>query len=74
MRELLQMLKRTNFFAIFVGIESPDEETLVAMRKKQNTRRSIAESVHKIYQGRHVRDGGLHRRLRHRERLDRSSR
>lgn len=48
--ELLQMLKRSNFFAIFVGIESPDEETLAAARKKQNTRRSIAESVHKIYQ------------------------
>ncbi|MGC1777833.1 MAG: B12-binding domain-containing radical SAM protein [Xanthobacteraceae bacterium] len=47
--ELLQMLNRSNFFAIFVGIESPDEETLAAMRKKQNTRRSIAGSVHKIY-------------------------
>jgi radical SAM superfamily enzyme YgiQ (UPF0313 family) len=47
--ELLAMLKRSNFFAIFVGIESPDEETLAAMRKKQNTRRSIPESVHKIY-------------------------
>ena len=47
--ELLEMLKRSNFFAIFVGIESPDTETLIAMRKKQNTRRSIPESVHKIY-------------------------
>src|SRR5580692_5277631 len=47
--ELLAMLKRSNFFAIFVGIESPDTETLIAMRKKQNTRRSIPESVHKIY-------------------------
>src|ERR1043165_7070582 len=49
-QELLQMLRRSNFFAIFVGIESPDEATLGAARKKQNTRRSIAESVHKIYQ------------------------
>ena len=47
--ELLAMLKRSNFFAVFVGIESPDEETLKAMRKKQNMRRSIADSVHKIY-------------------------
>src|SRR6202012_1615759 len=47
--ELLAMLKRSNFFAIFVGIESPDPETLMAMRKKQNPRRSIPESVHKIY-------------------------
>lgn len=38
-----------NFFGIFVGIESPDPATLVAMRKKQNTRRNIAESIHRIY-------------------------
>ena len=47
--ELLQMLKAANFFAVFVGIESPDTETLIATQKKQNTRRSLAESVHKIY-------------------------
>jgi Domain of unknown function (DUF4070)/Radical SAM superfamily len=47
--ELLEMLKKANFFVIFVGIESPDTETLIAMRKKQNTRRSIPESVHRIY-------------------------
>lgn len=46
---LLTMLSTANFFAIFVGIESPDTDTLIATRKKQNTRRSIAESVHKIY-------------------------
>ncbi len=48
--ELLDLLKKANFFLIFVGIESPDTETLIAMRKKQNTRRSIPESVHKIYE------------------------
>jgi radical SAM superfamily enzyme YgiQ (UPF0313 family) len=47
---LLGMMKEASFFAIFVGIESPDPETLVHMQKKQNTRRSLAESVHKIYQ------------------------
>ena len=46
---LLAMMKEANFFAVFVGIESPDPETLVAMKKKQNTRRDIAASVHKIY-------------------------
>jgi uncharacterized radical SAM superfamily protein len=48
--ELLRLLKKANFYIIFVGIESPDTETLIAMRKKQNTRRSIPESIHKIYQ------------------------
>lgn len=47
--QLLQMMSDTNFFVIFTGIESPDEGTLVAMQKKQNTRRSIAESVQRIY-------------------------
>jgi radical SAM superfamily enzyme YgiQ (UPF0313 family) len=47
--ELLRLMKQANFFAIFVGIESPDPATLIAMKKKQNTRRDIAASVHKIY-------------------------
>lgn len=47
--ELLELMGKANFFGIFVGIESPDPATLVAMRKKQNTRRNIAESIHKIY-------------------------
>jgi radical SAM superfamily enzyme YgiQ (UPF0313 family) len=46
---LLQAMKDANFFGIFVGIESPDPETLVQMKKKQNTRRNIAECIHKIY-------------------------
>ena len=64
--ELLAMLKRSNFFAIFVGIESPDTETLVAMRKKQNTRRSIRRKRAQDLSRRHVRYGRLHCRLRHR--------
>jgi radical SAM superfamily enzyme YgiQ (UPF0313 family) len=48
-RELLMMLREANFFAIFIGIESPDTETLILAQKKQNTRRSLADSVHKIY-------------------------
>jgi hypothetical protein len=46
---LLAMMREANFFAVFMGIESPDTETLVSMQKKQNTRRSLADSVHKIY-------------------------
>jgi len=47
--ELLHMMRDANFFALFVGIESPDPETLTAMRKKQNTRRNLVDSIHKIY-------------------------
>ena len=44
------MMRDANFFALFIGIESPDPETLVAMSKKQNTRRNLVESIGKIYQ------------------------
>jgi len=47
--ELLQLMNEANFVGVFTGIESPDTETLNAMRKKQNTRRSIADSIHRIY-------------------------
>lgn len=46
---LLGMLRDAGFYLIFVGIESPDPETLVAMQKKQNTRRSLTDSINKIY-------------------------
>jgi radical SAM superfamily enzyme YgiQ (UPF0313 family) len=46
---LLALMRAANFFTVFVGIESPDTDTLVSMQKKQNTRRSLAASVHKIY-------------------------
>ena len=47
--ELLWLMKRANFVGVFVGIESPDTATLIAMRKKQNTRRSIVQSIHTLY-------------------------
>jgi hypothetical protein len=47
--ELLEMLKQANFFALFIGIESPDPETLKQTSKKQNTRRNMTENIHKIY-------------------------
>jgi radical SAM superfamily enzyme YgiQ (UPF0313 family) len=47
--ELLSLMQDVGFFAIFVGIESPDEATLIATKKRQNTHRSIAASVRKIY-------------------------
>jgi radical SAM superfamily enzyme YgiQ (UPF0313 family) len=46
---LLKMMQHANFFSIFVGIESPDPETLVLTKKKQNTRRDLVDSVKKIY-------------------------
>ena len=46
---LLALMREAGFFVVFVGIESPDGDTLVAMQKKQNARRSLTRSIHKIY-------------------------
>ena len=45
----LKAMTEANFVGVFVGIESPDTDTLVAMKKRQNTRRSLVESIKKIY-------------------------
>ncbi len=47
--ELLALMKAANFFAVFVGIETPDPAALVETHKLQNTRRDIAESIRKIH-------------------------
>ena len=47
--ELLAMMRDANFFAVFIGIESPDPAALVKMQKKQNTRRDLSESIRTLY-------------------------
>jgi radical SAM superfamily enzyme YgiQ (UPF0313 family) len=47
--ELLGLMRRANFFAIFVGIESPDHAALQLTHKHQNTRRDLVESIQAIY-------------------------
>jgi radical SAM superfamily enzyme YgiQ (UPF0313 family) len=47
--ELLRLMRRANFQWLFIGIESPDEESLKETLKLQNTRRDMLESVRKIY-------------------------
>src|SRR5205807_5592968 len=42
---LLALMREANFFTVFVGIESPDTDTLVSMQKKQNTRRVDRKST-----------------------------
>lgn len=47
--ELLGLMRRANFFAIFVGIETPDADILASASKLQNTRRDITQSLANIY-------------------------
>lgn len=47
--ELLYDFQQANFEWVFIGIESPDEESLKETKKMQNTRQNILSSVRKIY-------------------------
>jgi radical SAM superfamily enzyme YgiQ (UPF0313 family) len=47
-QELMDLMTACNFGAVFLGIETPDEESLTITKKFQNTRDSLSESVHKI--------------------------
>jgi radical SAM superfamily enzyme YgiQ (UPF0313 family) len=47
--ELLRMMREANFQVVFIGIESPDPATLISAQKMQNTKRSLTESIHRVY-------------------------
>ena len=47
-RELMDLMVECNFDAVFLGIETPDEDSLELTKKFQNTRSSLADSVEKI--------------------------
>jgi radical SAM superfamily enzyme YgiQ (UPF0313 family) len=46
--ELLEMMVKAGFHSVFIGIESPNEESLAECRKNQNIDRDLLEDVHKI--------------------------
>jgi radical SAM superfamily enzyme YgiQ (UPF0313 family) len=48
-RDLLPLLREANFTWVFVGIESPDPETLRQTRKMQNLHEDVLTSVRRIY-------------------------
>jgi radical SAM superfamily enzyme YgiQ (UPF0313 family) len=47
--ELLDLMVQAGFKNVFIGIESPQEESLRECRKVQNTRRDLVAAVHKIH-------------------------
>jgi radical SAM superfamily enzyme YgiQ (UPF0313 family) len=46
--ELTAMMVDAGFNKVFIGIETPDEESLVACRKQQNTHRDMVADVRKL--------------------------
>jgi hypothetical protein len=46
--EMLAAMREAGFFALFLGIETPDTRTLMQAGKIQNARQDIAESIRRI--------------------------
>jgi radical SAM superfamily enzyme YgiQ (UPF0313 family) len=51
--ELIDLMVKAGFISIFVGIETPDEASLVDCNKKQNQNRDLLECVH------HLQESGI---------------
>jgi hypothetical protein len=50
--DLLDLMKEAGFDMVFIGVETPDEETLLAAHKRQNLKVDLIESIEKIqYRG-----------------------
>ncbi len=47
--ELMQLMSKANFFKVFVGVESPNTESLQECDKHQNTSNDLAEAVDIIH-------------------------
>jgi radical SAM superfamily enzyme YgiQ (UPF0313 family) len=48
--ELLRLMAEAGFYAVFLGIETPDQDSLAVTRKVQNTRNPLVEACAKINQ------------------------
>ncbi|GAC1494664.1 MAG: B12-binding domain-containing radical SAM protein [Chamaesiphon sp.] len=46
--EMLQLMGKAGFYAVFLGIETPDQDSLQVTRKFQNTRNPLIEACRKI--------------------------
>jgi len=47
-QELMDLMRECNFTAVFLGVETPDEESLAMTKKFQNTRSSLSEAMERI--------------------------
>jgi radical SAM superfamily enzyme YgiQ (UPF0313 family) len=46
--ELMQLMSQAGFDTVFVGVETPDEESLIECNKKQNRHRDLIEDIKRI--------------------------
>jgi len=46
--ELMDLMVEAGFVSVFIGIETPDEDSLTECHKMQNKNRNLVESVHRL--------------------------
>lgn len=46
--QLMKMLVKAGFISVFIGVETPDEDSLKNCNKKQNTKRDMITDIHEI--------------------------
>jgi radical SAM superfamily enzyme YgiQ (UPF0313 family) len=46
--KLMDMMRQAGFTQIFIGVETPDEESLTECRKSQNRNRDLIENIHTL--------------------------
>jgi radical SAM superfamily enzyme YgiQ (UPF0313 family) len=61
--ELLDMMVKAGFDAVFIGIESPEEGCLTECHKSQNKNRDLLQNVKNHPPGRSTGDGRIYCRL-----------
>jgi radical SAM superfamily enzyme YgiQ (UPF0313 family) len=46
--QLMKLLVQAGFISVFIGVETPDEDSLKGCNKKQNTKRDLISDIHEI--------------------------
>lgn len=57
--ELMQLLADAGFRHVFIGIETPEEESLKGSHKNQNLKRDLLETIHRIHEKGFIISGGF---------------
>ena len=60
--ELMDLMYKAGFDWVFIGIETPDDDSLAECNKKQNLRRNLPEQIRRLQRNGLQVQGG-HRRL-----------
>jgi len=47
-KQLMKMLVQAGFISVFIGVETPDEDSLSNCNKKQNLKRDLISDIHEI--------------------------